>query len=274
MESIEQISHDLIARLKAFVQGVGAPGVVLGLSGGIDSALVSALAVLALGPERVRAVQLPSPYTSEQSFRDSDELCRRLGIPPLRIPIQGVLEALTLRVEPGIQTVESAMGYHCSERNRMLAHDNLQARTRGQILMWISNRTGWLLLNTSNRSEILVGYTTLYGDACGAVAVLGSLYKTEVYALSRHINAHHGDPIPEEIILRPPTAELHPGQKDQDALPPYERLDPILQALTEPGDRTSLREAAVREFGEEEVCSVERLMARNAFKRQQLPPVL
>jgi NAD+ synthetase len=246
---------------------------VVGSSGGIDSALTLALAVEALGAGNVVAITMPSQFSSGGSVSDSKLLCGNLGIPLLAHPIRELVEQY--RAEFLAATKTELTG---------LSLENLQARIRGTILMEYSNRFGNLLLTTGNKSEISVGYCTLYGDTNGGLGVIGDLYKTEVFGLCRHLNESAGrELIPQAIIDKPPSAELAPGQKDTDSLPPYEVLDEILKVLIE-GARLDAGERvhAAREVerlesnddGRALVARVKRMIARNEYKRRQAPPIL
>ncbi len=251
--------------LRDYVEKNGFPGVLLGLSGGIDSALVAAIAVDALGAERVRSFMLASPYTAEISHTDAAALASALGI-----------RHETLSIAPGMRAV-AEMVAPLGEPLTPLAEENLQSRLRGLTLMAISNSTGFLLVSTGNKSEMGTGYATLYGDMCGAFNPLKDLYKTDVYALARWRNAHRwpagkgpgGHVIPERILTRAPSAELRENQTDQDSLPPYERLDALLQALVE--GRASVAEAAAL-ASREEAERVAHLLRLSEYKRRQAPP--
>lgn len=258
----EEIWSALCLGLRDFIRKCGGRSVVLGLSGGIDSALTAALAVDALGAENVLGVLLPSPFTSKESVDAACELAANLGIATHTVPI-----------EPMMLAFEESLGATFAGRERDVTEENLQARIRGAVLMAISNKFGHLVLNTGNKSEIAVGYSTLYGDSCGALAVIGDLYKTEVYAFSRWYNAREGyERIPAFIIDRPPSAELRPGQKDEDSLPPYDVLDKILH------DHIEMRMGYDRlcEVGHAPVtvARVLELLKGAEFKRRQSPPVL
>ncbi|MFO1375842.1 MAG: NAD+ synthase [Steroidobacteraceae bacterium] len=234
------------------------PGVVLGLSGGIDSALVLALAVDALGADRVEAVMMPSRFTSQMSLDDAAEMARGLGVKYSVIPIEGMFEA-TLAALAG----EFA---GCAPD---ATEENIQARCRGMLLMGISNKTGRMLLTTGNKSEMAVGYATLYGDMAGGFAPIKDLSKLLVYRLSRWRNSL-GTVIPERIIERPPSAELRADQRDSDSLPPYEILDPILTAFIE--EDLSVDEIVARGFDRDTVVRVLDMVRRNEYKRRQAPP--
>jgi NAD+ synthase len=243
------------------------PGVVIGLSGGIDSALTAAVAVDALGADHVRGVRLPSRFTSRASLDDADETASLLGLRLETVPIQ-----------PIVDEFESTLKPLFVDRPRDVTEENLQARARGVLLMALSNKFGDLLITTGNKSEMSVGYATLYGDMCGGYSVLKDVYKTEVYQLSRWRNAHvpvgaHGPTgrvIPESSITKAPTAELRPNQTDQDSLPPYDELDAILHALIE--EEASVETITRRGFTRETVTRVQRLVYTAEYKRRQAPP--
>lgn len=254
---IEQALHLGIAD---YLRKTGFQRVHLGLSGGIDSALVLTLAVHALGKDRVEAFMLPSQYSSTGSISDSEKLCRNLGITPR-----------TIAIEPLYTSFEHALAPHYEGTQPGLAEENIQARIRGTLLMAYSNKYASLVLTTGNKSELGVGYCTLYGDMAGSLAVIGDLFKTEVYALCRYIN-RNGEIIPEEILNKPPSAELRPDQKDQDSLPDYEILDEILKLYLHKGYTT--RELIAKGFEQDLVQKVIGLVARSEYKRRQAPPVL
>jgi NAD+ synthetase len=234
---------------------------LLALSGGIDSALVAAIAAEALGPENLLAVGMPSPYSSQGSIDDSRKLAENLGIPFEVIGISALFEDYTEALAPLF-----------AGRKPDLTEENIQSRIRGTLMMALSNKLGALVLTTGNKSEMAVGYCTLYGDMVGALAVIGDLVKTRVYAVCRWINRER-EIIPTAIIDKPPSAELRPGQKDTDSLPPYEVLDPIIEAYVE---RYETPECIVskRGFPLELVQQVVRLVERSEYKRQQAAPVL
>jgi NAD+ synthase/NAD+ synthase (glutamine-hydrolysing) len=265
--------QQLVLGLRDYARRCGFSTAVVGCSGGIDSALTLAIAVEALGPKNVVAITMPSQYSSTGSVTDSEQLCQNLGISLYTHPIGDLVEQYAGQFNTAFG--EPLVG---------LSKENLQARIRGTILMEYSNRFGHLLLTTGNKSEISVGYCTLYGDTNGGLGVIGDLYKTEVFALARHYNEVAGrELIPEAIIAKPPSAELAPGQKDTDSLPPYEILDPILKTLIE-GSRLSEteREAAMQfmlktsatDEGKALIERVRRMIARNEYKRRQAPPIL
>lgn len=245
--------------LADYVHKNGFKGVLLGLSGGIDSAVTAALAVDALGADHVRGVLLPSPYTSPESIGDALETARMLGIHTDTIPITPAME--TMR-----NTLSPIMGEVMED---LAVGGNIQARIRGQILMAISNKTGALLLSTGNKSEIAVGYTTLYGDSCGGYNVLKDVYKTQVYKLAEWRNTK-GAVIPSRSITKAPSAELKPNQKDADQLPEYAVLDAILQLHIE--GRKSLGEIVAHGFDEETVARVIQMVRGSEYKRRQSCP--
>jgi NAD+ synthase (glutamine-hydrolysing) len=244
--------------LRDYVVKCGFTDVLLGLSGGIDSALVATLAAGALGSDHVTALAMPSVFSSEASLDDARELASNLGIRLVTVPIGPVYDALVSALEP-----------HFGGRPFDVTEENLQARVRGTLLMAFSNKLGGLVLATGNKSEIAVGYCTLYGDTVGALAPIGDLLKTEVYALARRINAG-GEVIPRSIIDKPPSAELRPDQTDQDSLPPYEELDLVLRRAFGGGVQGDVEQAASGETTERVLA-----MVRQAeHKRSQAPLVL
>lgn len=231
------------------------PGVLLGLSGGIDSALTLAVAVDALGAEKVRAVMMPSPYTAGISIEDARDMARRLGV-----------RYDELDIAPAVAALEGTLAPLFSGRAADTTEENLQARVRGTLLMALSNKFGDLVLTTGNKSEMAVGYATLYGDMAGGFAVLKDVSKQWVYRLSRYRNTL-GAVIPERIIARAPSAELRPDQTDQDSLPPYEDLDAIMTGYVE--DNLSIPDLIAAGFREEDVNKVVRLIRINEYKRRQ-----
>jgi NAD+ synthase (glutamine-hydrolysing) len=235
----------------------GFPGAIIGLSGGIDSALTLCVAVDALGPDRVRAVMMPSPYTSAMSMEDSRAIARRLGVRYDEIPIAPAMNAFDQLLSPQFTGLSADA-----------TEENLQARIRGVILMALSNKGGSIVLTTGNKSEMAVGYATLYGDMAGGFAVIKDIYKTFVYRLSRYRNTL-SEVIPANIITRPPSAELKPNQTDQDTLPPYETLDAIIEAYMERD--LSPREIVAEGQAEEDVRRVVAMLKRNEYKRRQSP---
>lgn len=237
------------------------PGAIIGLSGGIDSALTLAIAVDALGADHVRAVMMPSPYTAQMSLDDSCEMVRRLGVQYDEIAIEPAMQTFANLLAPVLDTIPASAADTTAE--------NLQARIRGMMLMAISNRSGAIVLTTGNKSEMATGYATLYGDMAGGFAVIKDVYKTLVYRLSEYRNTV-SEVIPLNIITRPPSAELKPDQKDQDTLPPYEVLDAILQAWME--EDLSVGEIVARGYDEATVRRVIGMLRRNEYKRRQAPP--
>ena len=248
----------LVRGTRDYVDKNGFASVVLGLSGGIDSALTMAIAVDALGPERVRAVLLPSRYTSDLSNREAQVQADGQGVRHFTVPIEGPFQALLEVLEPT-----------WSGRPADVTEENLQSRCRGVILMALSNKFGHMLLSTGNKSEMAVGYATIYGDMCGGYAPLKDIYKTTVYSLSHWRNAR-GAVIPPEVITRPPSAELRDNQTDQDSLPPYDVLDAILARFIE-GEQ-SQAEIVAAGFEEATVRRVAGLVLRNEYKRRQSAP--
>ncbi|GIX09311.1 NAD+ synthase [Elioraea sp.] len=263
----ESIWRAMMLGLADYVDKNGFPGVVLGLSGGIDSAVSAAVAVDALGPGRVRAVMLPSPYTSRESLEDAADCARRLGIRYDTIPITPAMEAFH-------QVLAPVFGNRAPD----ITEENIQSRARGLILMALSNKFGDMLLTTGNKSEMSVGYATLYGDMCGGFSVLKDVYKTTVFALARWRNAHRprgakgpaGAVMPERVITKAPSAELKPNQTDQDSLPPYDVLDAILEGLVE-GEQ-SVDALVARGHDRATVLRVWRMLDRAEYKRRQAPP--
>lgn len=254
----ESIYRTLVLGLRDYAQKTRQQGVLLGLSGGIDSAIVAAIAVDALGADKVRGVLMPSRYTSDDSNVDALETARLLGI-----------RTDTVSIRPGVDAFDSMLADVFSGHAPNVAEENIQSRLRGNILMAISNKIGWIVLNTSNKSETAVGYTTLYGDMCGAYSVLKDVYKTQVYALAHWRNSV-GRVIPERSITKAPTAELRENQKDEDSLPPYETLDALLHGLIE--EKLSMRALMDRGYPREMVEKVTRLLYSAEYKRRQAPP--
>ena len=256
---LEEIYRALVVGLGDYVRKNRFQHVVVGLSGGIDSALVACIAVDAVGAANVTGVTMPSPYSSVGTRRDAARVARNLGIEFLRLPITGVFGAYGRALAKPFKGLKEDV-----------TEENLQARIRGNYLMALSNKFGWLVLTTGNKSEIGVGYSTLYGDMAGGFAVIKDVPKTLVYEVSEHANARAGrELIPRSIFDRAPSAELRPGQTDQDSLPPYPVLDAILEAYVE-GDQ-SLPEIVARGFDEATVRRVIALVDRNEYKRRQGP---
>lgn len=259
---IESIRRALVLGIRDYLRKCGFKSVVIGLSGGIDSAVTAALAVEALGPDRVRGVAMPSRYSSEHSVEDAQQLADNLGIDFTILPIEKAHRAVEDAVAPVFAKFAA--------RGSGVAEENIQARIRGNILMALSNKAGALLLTTGNKSEWAVGYCTLYGDLCGGLAVLSDVPKTVVYELSRHTNATTASPcIPERTIDKPPSAELRENQLDQDTLPPYDILDPILEHYVE--QEASVDEIVALGFNRAIVQRVATMVDRAEFKRKQAP---
>lgn len=256
----EQLLRALMTALKDYVEMNGFSKVVIGLSGGIDSSLVASVATLALGKENVLGVLMPSMYTSKESTEDAQELASNLGIKTYTIPITDVFnEYLNALKEP----------FEGKERN--VAEENLQARIRGTYLMAISNKLGHLVISTGNKSEAATGYATLYGDMVGGYSLIKDLYKTDVYKVARWINEREGrEIIPKRVFEKPPSAELSPGQKDQDKLPPYELLDKILTLLID--ENRTPDQIVDSGFDRETVEYVLKLVKDSEYKRYQAAP--
>jgi NAD+ synthase (glutamine-hydrolysing) len=248
----------LVLGVRDYVGKNGFQKVVLGLSGGIDSALTAVIAADALGPANVIGVSMPSAYTSGESLSGAEELAQALGLRLETIPIRDVIGAYGTALAPVFEGRESD-----------ITEENLQARVRGNYLMALSNKFGWLVLTTGNKSEVSVGYSTLYGDSVGGFSALKDVYKTQVYELSRWRNTQ-GAVIPENTISRAPTAELRPGQTDQDSLPPYDVLDGILRLYVE--EDRGLPQIVKQGFDEATVRRVARLVDLAEYKRRQSAP--
>ncbi|MCU0835787.1 MAG: NAD+ synthase [Chromatiaceae bacterium] len=254
----EEVYRTLVLGVRDYVRKNGFRGAVLGLSGGIDSALTLAIAADALGPERVEVVLMPSRYTAEMSIEDALAQARSLGVAASVIPIEPAFNAFLSMLAPALA------GYPAD-----VTEENIQARCRGIVLMAISNKKGSILLTTGNKSEVAVGYATLYGDMAGGFAPIKDVFKTLVYRLARYRNGL-SPIIPERVITRAPSAELRPDQTDQDSLPPYDLLDAILQRYIEADQ--GVAEIIAAGFPEAEVRRVARLVDRNEYKRRQAPP--
>ena len=259
-EKIERIYRALVLGIRDYFRKQGFRTATLGLSGGIDSAVVTCLAADALGPENVKVLLMPSGFSSEGSVTDSLELIRANGVNHETIPIQSIFDAYLAALQPAF----SGLPFNVAE-------ENIQARIRGGLLMAQSNKFGSILLNTSNKSEIAVGYGTLYGDLCGGISVIGDVYKTDVFKLARFLNRDQAR-IPEAIITKAPSAELRPNQKDSDSLPEYDVLDPILFQYIE----KRMSPSALVEMGNDPalVARILRLVNTNEYKRYQTPPIL
>ena len=262
-EAEAELWDALVLGVRDYIGKNGFPGVLLGLSGGIDSALVLAIAVDALGKDKVRAIMMPSPYTADISWIDAREMASRLGVRYDEISIVPEFEAFKASLAGEFR----GLGEDTTE-------ENIQARIRGVILMALSNKFGSIVLTTGNKSEMATGYCTLYGDMAGGFAVIKDLVKTTVFRLARWRNAHDpygtgSEPIPERIITRPPSAELRPDQKDQDSLPPYDMLDAILERYMENDE--GVADIIAAGFDAAVVQRVTRLVKINEYKRRQAP---
>src|SRR5256884_2524573 len=256
---LEEVYRALVLGLHDYARKNGFEKVVLGLSGGIDSSLSVVLAVDALGADNVVGIWMPSPYSSDESREDAQALAQNLGVRLLALPITPIFQAYTSAFAPVFKG-----------RQPDVTEENLQARIRGNLLMALSNKYGWLVLTTGNKSEMSVGYATLYGDMAGGFAVIKDVPKTLVYELARYVNAHAGrEVIPESVFERAPSAELRPDQTDQDTLPPYAELDPILEAYVE--EDRGVNDLIARGFAPETVRRVVAMVDRNEYKRRQAP---
>ena len=264
--NIAQVHDAIVLGIRDYFSKMGFTKAILGSSGGIDSAVVLALACEALGNDNVRTVLMPSSYSTTHSVADAEELSRNLGNPYDIIPISNIYDSFLNELKPFFKDLPFG-----------IAEENIQSRTRGNILMAIANKFGYILLNTSNKSELATGYGTLYGDMAGGLGVLGDCYKLQVYALAKYINRSSGLPggkhlIPENIITKPPSAELRPGQKDSDSLPDYAILDNILYQYIErtqgPG------EIKMQGFDAALVDRVLKMVNVNEYKRNQFCPII
>jgi NAD+ synthetase len=260
VSDIESLHQALVLGIRDYAAKCGFRSAVLGLSGGIDSAVVACLAVEALGADKVTGVAMPSPFSSSHSVEDALQLAQNLGMPCLKIPIAESFEVFKAQMRPAF-----------GDRPEDATEENMQARLRGLTLMSLSNKFGQLLLTTGNKSELAVGYCTLYGDMCGGLAAISDVPKTMVYDLARHLNASR-ELIPLRTIEKVPSAELRPNQTDQDTLPPYEILDAILRLYVE--ENLGVAEIAARGFDAETVRWVARKVDFNEYKREQAAPGL
>ncbi len=253
----EAILKALILGLTDYMDRCGFKKVVLGLSGGVDSSVTAAIAVKAIGVENVLGVIMPSPYTSKESIEDAAALAQNLGIETITLPITDIFNQYLETLKPA---------FHDLPHN--VTKENIQARVRGNLLMAISNKFGHLVLSTGNKTELAVGYCTLYGDLSGGYALISDVPKTMVYRLARFIN-HEKELIPERVLIKPPSAELRPGQKDQDDLPPYELLDPILELYLE--ENATMDEILSRGYDQQVVQRIVEMVNRSEYKRRQAP---
>ena len=265
--SMERIYNAMVLGLKDYVNKNGFPGVVLGLSGGLDSALSAAVAVDALGAENVHCVMMPSRYTSSESLEDAAECAQLLGT---RLD--------TVKIEPAVGAFDEMLGDLFTGTNADITEENIQSRIRGLSLMAISNKLGKMVLTTGNKSEMSTGYATIYGDMCGGYSVLKDLYKTLCFEVSEWRNKHYsaifkgpnGPVMPQNVITKPPSAELRDDQKDEDSLPPYDKLDAILHALVE--EEKSYAEIVELGFDGATVSRIQNLLYVAEYKRRQAPP--
>jgi NAD+ synthase (glutamine-hydrolysing) len=255
-----QLYKALVFGIKDYFSKMGFTHALLGSSGGIDSAVVQALASAALGGENVHPVLMPSMFSSDHSVNDAETLSKNLGNETITLPIKNIYDQYLETLQP----VFAGKAFN-------LAEENLQARSRAVLLMAISNKMGYILLNTSNKSELSVGYSTLYGDLCGALSVIGDVYKNQVYALARYIN-RNSEIIPNNIIVKAPSAELRPGQKDSDSLPEYDVLDELLKHYIE--ERKGVEELITMGYETAVVKKVVALVNGSEYKRYQAPPIL
>jgi NAD+ synthase (glutamine-hydrolysing) len=258
LDPVAEVYQALVVGTRDYVEKNGFSGALIGLSGGVDSALVAAIAADALGPDMVTGVLMPSPHSSQGSLTDARKLVANLGIRSMTLPIGEIMESFDEVLADAFEGTE--MG---------VAEENIQSRARGMLLMALSNKFGDIVLATGNKSEMAVGYATLYGDMAGGFAVIKDVPKTLVYELCRHRNAG-GDAIPEEILDKAPSAELRPGQVDTDSLPPYDQLDPIIEAYVE--DDRSIDDIVADGWDREIVQDVVRRIDRAEYKRRQAPP--
>ena len=259
-DELEQMRQALVLGLRDYVRKNGFSEIVVGVSGGIDSALTAAIAVEALGPERVHCVSMPSRYSSEGTRTDARRLAESLGC-----------EFREIAIGPMVDAFGAALAASFAGREPDLTEENVQARIRGILLMALSNKFGWLLVATGNKSEMSVGYATLYGDMAGGFALLKDVFKTDVFRLSRHLNERAGrELIPASIIERAPSAELRPDQLDEDSLPPYAQLDEVLEAYVE--EDRSLEELSADGFDADVVQRAVGMIDRAEYKRRQAPP--
>ena len=260
LDELEQMRRALELGLGDYVAKNGFHDVVLGISGGIDSALTAALAAETLGPERVHCVSMPSRYSSDETQTDAKRVAESIGADFIEIPIEPIVGSVSAALAPAFEGTEAGV-----------AEENVQARVRGLLVMALSNKFGWLALATGNKSELSVGYATLYGDMAGGFALLKDVYKTDVFRLAEHLNERAGrEVIPQSVIDRAPSAELRPDQRDEDSLPPYSELDRVLEAYVELD--SSREELASDGFDPGVVERAVALIDRAEYKRRQAPP--
>jgi NAD+ synthase (glutamine-hydrolysing) len=259
-KNMAEIYHTLVLGIKDYFKKMGFTKAILGASGGIDSAVTQALAVAALGKENVRAVLMPSHFSTSHSVSDAEQLSKNLDNPYDILPIKNVYDAFLTELKPIFKDLPFS-----------IAEENIQSRTRGNLLMAIANKFGYILLNTSNKSELATGYGTLYGDMAGGLGVLGDVYKMQVFALARYINREK-EIIPENIITKPPSAELRPNQKDSDSLPEYDVLDRVLYEYIEL--RKGPKEIIAKGYDAALVARILKLVNTNEYKRNQFCPII
>ena len=260
LEPVAELYEALVLGTRDYCVKNGFSDVVIALSGGIDSTIVAVIAADALGAEHVHGVSMPSRYSSDHSRSDAAQLAANLGI-----------DYRTISIEPAFSAYLEMLAPSFERRPPGLTQENLQSRCRGQVLMALSNEFGWMVLTTGNKSEMAVGYFTLYGDSVGGYAVIKDVLKTRVYDLCRYVNERAGrEVVPKNVITKPPSAELRPDQRDDQSLPPYDELDPILELYVE-GDRTA-GEIVELGFDEAVVRRVTRLVDIAEYKRRQCPP--
>ena len=259
-EKVERKYKAIVLGIRDYFSKLGFKKAVLGLSGGVDSALTLALAAEAIGAENVLSVLMPSQYSTDHSINDAIQICKNLGSPYEIIPIK-----------ENFEQIKSSLNPIFKDKAEDLTEENVQARIRGILLMAVSNKLGPVLLNTSNKSEVAVGYGTLYGDMCGGIAVLGDVYKTEVYELCTFIN-RNSEIIPQNTISKPPSAELRPGQKDQDSLPEYDILDAILYQYI--NKQQGVNQIVAMGYDRALTERIFKMVNRNEFKRYQTPPII
>lgn len=260
-KNMEEIYQALILGIRDYFKKMGFSKAILGSSGGIDSAVTLALAVAALGKKNVRAILMPSEYSTTHSVSDAEELSRNLDNPYDIIPIRNIYESFLTELKPIFKDLPFS-----------IAEENIQSRTRGNLLMAIANKFGYILLNTSNKSELATGYGTLYGDMAGGLSILGDVYKMQVFALANYINRRDGNIIPLNIITKPPSAELRPNQKDSDSLPEYDTLDRVLYEYIEL--RNGPKEIIAKGYDAALVTRVLKLVNTNEYKRNQFCPII
>jgi NAD+ synthase (glutamine-hydrolysing) len=259
-KNIDEIYHALVLGIKDYFKKLGFTKAILGASGGIDSAVVQVLVVAALGKENVRVLLMPSEYSSGHSVSDAEALSKNLGNEYDIVPIKEVYDSFLTTLKPIFKDLPFG-----------IAEENIQSRTRGNLLMAVANKFNYILLNTSNKSELATGYGTLYGDMAGGLSVLGDLYKMQIYALGKYLN-RNGEIIPNNILTKAPSAELRPNQKDSDSLPDYPVLDRVLYQYIEL--RQGPKEIIAKGYDEKLVARILKLVNTNEYKRNQFCPII